>query len=158
MKKKMKGKNYFTAHCLLPTKQMTQKIFTTGYTAKDINDLRPMLDALEAVLVDIRFAPYSQVLHWRQIYLKVLLGSKYLHIPKLGNRTDKEDKITIQNLQLGLETVFSLSKNAILMCACETAEKCHRRVIIAELKKRNIETEEILTWKTRDSSQQSKLF
>ena len=134
-----------------------QKIFTTGYTAKDINDLRPMLDALDAILIDIRFAPYSQVLHWRQIYLKVLLGSKYLHIPNLGNRTYKENKITIQNLQLGLETVLSLSKNAILMCACETAEKCHRRVIIAELKKRNIETEEILTWKTRDSSQQSKL-
>ena len=137
---------------------MTQKIFTTGYTAKDINDLRPMLDVLEAVLVDIRFAPYSQILHWRQVYLKVLLGSKYLHIPNLGNRTYKEDKITIQNLQLGLETVFSLNKNALLMCACETAEKCHRRVIIAELKMRNIETEEILTWKTRDSSQQSKLF
>ena len=137
---------------------MTQKIFTTGYTAKDINDLRPMLDALDAVLVDIRFAPYSQVLHWRQIYLKVLLGSKYLHIPNLGNRTYKEDKITIQNLGLGLETVFSLNKNAILMCACETVEKCHRRVIIAELKKRNIETEEILTWKTRDSATQTKLF
>lgn len=137
---------------------MTQKIFTTGYTAKDINDLRPMLDALDAVLVDIRFAPYSQVLHWRQVYLKVLLGSKYRHIPNLGNRTYKEDKITIQNLQLGLETVFSLSKNAILMCACETVEKCHRRVIIAELQKRNIETEEILTWKTRDSATQTKLF
>ena len=135
-----------------------QKIFTTGYTAKDINDLRPMLDALDAILIDIRFAPYSQVLHWRQVYLKVLLGSKYRHIPNLGNRTYKEDKITIQNLQLGLETVFSLNKNAVLMCACEKAENCHRRVIIAELKKRNIETEEILTWKTRDSSQQSKLF
>ena len=135
-----------------------QKIFTTGYTAKDINDLRPMLDALDAVLVDIRFAPYSQVLHWRQIYLKVLLGSKYLHIPNLGNRTYKEDKITIQNLQLGLETVFSLNKNAVLMCACEKAENCHRRLIIAELNKRDIETEEILIWKTRDSSQQSKLF
>ncbi len=135
-----------------------QKIFTTGYTAKDINDLRPMLDALKAVLVDIRFAPYSQVLHWRQMYLKVLLGSKYLHIPNLGNRTYKEDKITIQNLGLGLETVFSLNKNAVLMCACETPEKCHRRVIIAELNKRGIETEEILTWKTRDSSTQTKLF
>ena len=135
-----------------------QKIFTTGYTAKDINDLRPMIDALDAVLADIRFAPYSQVLHWRQVYLKVLLGSKYRHIPNLGNRTYKEDKITIQNLQLGLETVFSLNKNAVLMCACEKAENCHRRLIIAELNKRDIETEEILTWKTRDSSQQSKLF
>ncbi len=124
-----------------------QKIFTTGYTAKDINDLRPMLDALNAVLVDIRFAPYSQVLQWRQIYLKVLLGSKYLHIPNLGNRTFKEEKITIQNLGLGLETVFSLNKNVLLMCVCETAEKCHRRVITAELNKRGIETEEISNWK-----------
>ncbi|MDQ3087233.1 MAG: hypothetical protein M3Q78_01400, partial [Acidobacteriota bacterium] len=73
-----------------------QNIFTTGYTAKDINDLRPLLDALDALLIDIRFAPYSQVLQWRQIYLKVLLGSKYLHIPNLGNRTFKEEKITIQ--------------------------------------------------------------
>ncbi len=136
---------------------MTQKIFTTGYTAKNINDLRPMLDALDAVLIDIRFAPYSQVLHWRQIYLKVLLGSKYLHIPNLGNRTYKEDKITIQNLQLGLETVFGLNKNAVLMCACEKTENCHRRVIIAELKRRGIETEEILSWKTKDSATQTKL-
>lgn len=127
---------------------MTQKIFTTGYTAKDINYLRPMLDALDALLIDIRFAPYSQVLHWRQIYLKVLLGSKYLHIPNLGNRTFKEDKITIQNLGLGLETVFSLSKNALLMCACETAENCHRRVIIDELKKCGRATEEISNWKS----------
>ena len=130
--------------------QMTQKIFTTGYTAKDINDLRPMLDVLDAILVDIRFAPYSQVVHWRQVYLKVLLGSKYLHIPNLGNRTYKEDKITIQNLGLGLETVFSLNKNVVLMCACEKMKNCHRFVIIAELKKRGIETEEILTWKISD--------
>jgi len=124
-----------------------QNIFTTGYTAKDINDLRPLLDALDALLVDIRFAPVSQVLQWRQIYLKVLLGSKYLHIPNLGNRTFKEEKITIQNLGLGLETVFSLNKNVLLMCVCETAEKCHRRVITAELNKRGIETEEISNWK-----------
>ena len=133
---------------------MTQKIFTTGYTAKDINELHPMLDALDAVLVDIRFVPYSQVLHWRQIYLKVLLGSKYLHIPNLGNRTYKEDKITIQNLGLGLETVFSLNKNAVLMCACEKMENCHRRVISTELKKRSIETEEILSWKISDAAAQ----
>ncbi len=133
---------------------MTQKIFTTGFTAKDINDLRPMLDVLDALLIDIRLVPYSQVLHWRQIYLKVLLGSKYLHIPNLGNRTYKEAKITIQNLRLGLETVFSLNKNALLMCACESAENCHRRVIIAELKRRGIETEEILSWKTGNSAAQ----
>ncbi len=75
-----------------------QKIYTTGYGGKNIADLKPMLDALDAVLVDIRFVPHSDILHWRKTYLKVLLDWKYLHIPNLGNRTFKEEKITIQNL------------------------------------------------------------
>jgi uncharacterized protein (DUF488 family) len=137
---------------------LTQKIFTTGYTGKDINDLKPMLDALDAVLVDIRFAPLSQILHWRQVYLKILLGKKYRHIPNLGNRTYQEGKITIQNLRLGVETVLNLETNAVLMCACEKAENCHRRVVIEEFQRLGIETIEIESWKTRDASVQSSLF
>lgn len=135
-----------------------QKIFTTGYTGKDVNDLRPMLDALGAILIDIRFAPYSRIMHWQKVYLKALLGSKYRHVPNLGNRTFKENKVTIQNLQLGLETVLNLNENAILMCACEKAENCHRRIIIDELNEKGIETEEILTWKTKDGAMQNSLF
>ena len=126
---------------------MTAAIYTTGYTGKDISDLKPMLETLDAVLADIRFAPYSQVLHWRKNYLQVLLGRKYFHIPNLGNRTFKEDKITIQNLQLGIETVLNLDKNAVLMCGCEKLENCHRLVIAGELLKQGIETEEITDWK-----------
>jgi uncharacterized protein (DUF488 family) len=135
-----------------------QKIFTTGYTGRDINDLKPMLEALDAVLADIRFAPYSQILHWRQVYLKILLGKKYLHIPNLGNRTYREEKITIQNLTLGVETVLNLETDVVLMCACENAENCHRRVVIEEFRRRGIETFEIETWKTRDAAVQSSLF
>ncbi len=137
---------------------MTQKIFTTGYTGKNINDLKPMLEALDAILIDIRFAPHSRIMHWQKVYLKALLGNKYRHVQNLGNRTFKEDKITIQNLQLGLETVLSLNQNAVLMCACEISENCHRRAIIAELNKRNIETGEISNWKTRDDAIQKQLF
>jgi hypothetical protein len=136
----------------------TNRIYSTGYTGKDINDLKPMLDALDAYLVDVRFSPTSQILHWRQVYLKVLLGRKYLHIPNLGNRTFKEEKITIQNLKLGVETLLKLEHNTILFCACERAENCHRRMIIAELNKHGIEVEELKTWKTRDSAQQNNLF
>ncbi len=134
------------------------KIYTTGYTGKDVNDLKPMLEALDAMLIDIRFAPYSQVMHWRKVYLKALLGEKYRHIPNLGNRTYKENKITIQNLKLGIETILNLPTNIVLMCACEKTENCHRRVIIEELKNREVETEEILTWRTRDNSTQENLF
>jgi uncharacterized protein (DUF488 family) len=135
-----------------------QKIFTTGYTGKDINDLRPMLEDLGAILIDVRFAPYSRIMHWQKVYLKALLGNKYRHVPNLGNRTFKENKVTIQNLQLGLETVLSLNENAVLMCACEKVGDCHRRLIIAELNQREIETEEVLTWKTKDGAMQKSLF
>ena len=35
------------------------KFYTTGYAGQDINDLKPMLGALDAVLVDVRFSPTS---------------------------------------------------------------------------------------------------
>ena len=117
-----------------------------------------MLEALNAVLIDIRFAPYSRIMHWQKVYLKALLGNRYRHIPNLGNRTYKENKVTIQNLQLGLETVLSLDENAVLMCACDKAEDCHRHLIIKELNERGIENEEIVTWKTRDGALQTGLF
>ncbi len=141
-----------------PRRLENQRIFTTGYTGKDINDLKPMLEALEAMLVDIRFAPYSRVFHWRKVYLKSLLGEKYRHIPNLGNRTYKEDRMTIQNLQLGVETILSLPSNIVLLCACEKTENCHRRLIVEELEKRAIQTEDISNWKTRDRSIQNELF
>jgi uncharacterized protein (DUF488 family) len=124
-----------------------RKIYTTGYGGKHIADLKPMLDALDAVLADIRFVPHSEILHWRKTYLKVLLDWKYLHIPNLGNRTFKEEKITIQNLQLGIETVLHLERNAVLMCGCEKLENCHRLTIAGELMKQGIETEELTDWK-----------
>lgn len=123
------------------------KIYTTGYGGKNINDLKPLLDALDAVLVDVRFVPHSEILHWRRTYLKVLLDWKYLHVPNLGNRTFKEDKITIQNLKLGIETILNLDRNVVLMCGCEKMENCHRLMIAGELMKAGIETEEISDWK-----------
>lgn len=124
-----------------------KSIYATGYGGKNIADLKPMLDALDAVLVDIRFVPHSEILHWRKVYLKVLLDWKYLHVPNLGNRTFKEDKITIQNLKLGIETILNLKKNVILMCGCEKLENCHRLIIAGELMRQGIETEEISDWK-----------
>jgi hypothetical protein len=125
---------------------MINQIYTTGYAGKDISDLKPLVESLDATLVDIRFSPYSEVMVWRQVYLKTLLGRKYLHILNLGNRSYKEGKIAIQNLQLGIETLIGLDTNAILFCACETLENCHRRVIADELKRRGIETVEIVDW------------
>jgi hypothetical protein len=130
------------------SKQMINRIFATGYQGKDINDLKPLVERLDAILVDIRFAPYSEVIIWRRVYLKTLLGAKYLHIANLGNRNFKDrESISIQNLNLGIETLLNLNTNSILFCVCAETENCHRRVIVEELKKRGIETTEIKNWK-----------
>lgn len=124
-----------------------KKIYTTGYTGREIEYLKPLLEKLEAMLIDIRFAPYSRVMHWRKVYLKTLLGKRYRHVPNLGNRTFREKKITIQNLDLGLQTVLSLPQNVVLMCACPDMENCHRRLIAGELSERGFKVFEIGSWR-----------
>ena len=123
------------------------KFYTTSYAGKDINDLKPMLDALDAVLVDVRFSPTSELMRWRQIYLKALLREKYHHVPQLGNRAFREGKTQIQNLDLGIKILVSFNSNAVLLCGCEDVKECHRLVIAEELRRMGFEAEELEHWK-----------
>ncbi len=127
--------------------QQKIKFYTTGYADKDINDLKPMLDALDAVLVDVRFSPTSEIMFWRQVYLKTLLREKYHHVPQLGNRAFRESKAQIQNLDLGIKIITSFNSNAVLMCGCEDVKECHRLVIAEELRRKGFEAEEMENWK-----------
>ena len=141
-----------------PESDTEQKIYTTGYTGKDVNDLKPLLEMLDAMLIDIRFAPFSRIFHWRKVYLKALLGERYRHIANLGNRTYKEDKVTIQNLELGIKTILNLPTDIVLMCACDREEKCHRRIIVEKLNEQGIKTIQINDWKSREFPVQENLF
>ena len=123
------------------------KFYTTGYAGKDISDLKPMLDALDAVLVDVRFSPTSELMRWRQIYLKALLREKYHHVPQLGNRAFREGKTQIQNLDLGIKILVSFNANAVLMCECADPKECHRLVIAEELRRKGFDAEEMENWK-----------
>jgi uncharacterized protein (DUF488 family) len=123
------------------------KFYTTGCAGKEINDLKSMLDALDAVLVDVRFSPIGATMRWRQIYLKTLLRKKYHHLPHLGSRAFREGKAQIQNLDLGLKILISFSANAVLMCECRDPKECHRLIIARELRARGFETEELENWK-----------
>lgn len=124
------------------------KFYTTGYAGKDINDLKPLLNSLNAVLVDLRFSPTDDVLRWRPIYLKALLRGKYHHIPQLGNRVFREGKAQIQNLDLGIKILMSFNANAILMCKCGDTNECHRISIARELRRKGFEAEELENWKS----------
>ena len=102
-----------------------------------------MLDRLNAMLIDVRFFSTSEIMRWRQIYLKTLLRAKYHHIPQLGNRASRGEKIQIQNLDLGLKILLSFNANAVLMCECADLKACHRHVIAHELRGRCCETKEL---------------
>lgn len=124
------------------------KFYTTGFASKDINDLKPMLERLDAVLVDVRFSPSaSELMRWRQIYLKTLLRGKYRHIAQLGSRANRAGLNQIQHLELGLKILISFGTNAVLMCECADSKNCHRLVIAKDLRRRGFETEEIEDWK-----------
>ena len=128
------------------------KIYTTGYAGKDVAELPALLDALDAVLADIRFAPFSRHLEWRKNYLALLLKHHYRHVPQLGNRKYKEGGIQIHNLELGIRLIRSWDRNVILMCACAELENCHRNVVKIEFEKRGFEVEEISDWSAAQPS------
>ena len=128
------------------------KIYTTGYTGKNVAELPELLDSLDAVLADIRFAPHSRHLEWRKNYLTLLLKHLYHHVPQLGNRKYKEGGIQIHNLELGIRLIRSWDRNVILMCACAELEICHRNVVKIEFEKRGFEVEEITHWNTSQPS------
>lgn len=129
-------------------RQREIKFYTTRFAGKDINDLKPMLERLDAVLVDVRFSPSaSELMRWRQIYLKTLLREKYRHIAQLGSRANRSGLNQIQHLELGLKILISFGTNAVLMCECTDLNACHRLVIAKELRRKGFEAEEIEDWK-----------
>ncbi|HRH46983.1 MAG TPA: hypothetical protein PKY82_35380 [Pyrinomonadaceae bacterium] len=126
---------------------MTYKIFTTGYTGKKVNDLKPLLEWLDAILIDIRFAPFSRQQHWQKDFLQEILRSRYYHVQNLGNKAYKEGRIEILNLESGINTVLSSNSNVVLMCGCADLKSCHRFVLMNELRKLGFDVEEIEVWK-----------
>lgn len=121
------------------------KVHTTGYTGKNVEDLPELLDA---VLFDIRFSPNSRVAKWSKDNLQALLKEKYHHVQPFGNRTFRENKITIHNLELGLKILKNQPSNVLLMCACEDLKTCHRFVLTHELRKRGYDVQEVEEWRT----------
>ena len=126
-----------------PFRSSSQKIYTTGCRGRRAAELPQLLETLDAVLIDVRFAPQGKPIEWSKEYLKLLLKNKYLHVPSLGNRSSREGKTAIQNLSLGIRIVAELKVNVLLMCRCESEESCHRFQIINELTKLGRKVKEI---------------
>lgn len=123
-----------------------QKIYTTHAGGKDVLRLPKFLDELDAVLIDIRFAPPIHPLGWNRDYLKLLLKGRYRHLPTLGARELGGGKSAIQNLGLGIKIITELKINVLLFCSCQDEKNCHRHLIAKELKRQGREAVEVSRW------------
>lgn len=122
-------------------------IYTTNCLDKDYADLKPLLERLDAQLIDVRFAPSNKPVQWSKGYLQLLLKRNYQHFPALGLREIAPDKFAIQNLTLGLRIIGEKLHNVMLLCDCNDYDNCHRKTIAHELVKLGKEVKEIESWK-----------
>lgn len=123
-------------------------IYTTGFANREFTELPELLDYLDAILIDIRFAPMNgKIIEWRKDYLQLLLKERYRHVPHLGNRlSNGSDQASIQNLTLGIKIITEMRTHLLLMCECPILQNCHRVVISQNLQQQGYVTQEIADW------------
>jgi len=117
------------------------RIYDLGYA--DIKDrldlLAGFLEKQDALLVDVRFKPWSKSPIWRAENLRKVLGDRYVHIPALGNINYSEHGENIQyaNLDRGIQEATRImwlqSKSLVIMCQCWDRDHCHRMGILKRL-------------------------
>jgi hypothetical protein len=106
-------------------------IFTYGYQGHTPDQLAAYLDATGAILLDIRFKPYSRMAGWGGDALKRQFGDRYRWMGvSLGNPNYQGGPITLGRPEQALVPVQRLltERPVILLCACWNVETCHRKV------------------------------
>lgn len=122
-----------------------RRVFTFGYAGKNVSEFRMAVEAIDAVVFDIRFYASSKQQGWGGHNLVHTLAGRYRHVPTWGNRNfDKRDQsIEIADFDLGWEAFRQETRTVILMCGCKDRLRCHRRIIADRLDERDIGTSEM---------------
>jgi hypothetical protein len=112
-------------------------LYTIGYSGWILPVLQQTVTDRGAALVDIRYRawswPYSE---WRKSHLQQSFGTRYVHIPALGNRNYKTKgaPIALAAYPTGQRQVAQLLRMwpvLVLLCGCAALAGCHR-VLVAD--------------------------
>lgn len=106
-------------------------IYTIGYTGWTPLALRAQVLGLQAILIDIRYAPRSKRSEWTPPELQALLGDDYRLMQSLGNKNYQEAApIELADPEAAVRPIRTelLARPVVLMCACKQPEACHRTV------------------------------
>jgi len=121
------------------------QLYTAGYTGKKPAMLLAVAERLGAVIVDIRYKPFSRAPMWTRASMQRVWGERYVYVHSLGNVNYKGGEVIFQDLETGLRTVRSMllgsqpqllpeflrsepGVSVILLCGCMEVANCHRRL------------------------------
>jgi uncharacterized protein (DUF488 family) len=115
------------------------QLYTWGYTGTQPGDLQAYVEALDGVVLDVRFAAWSRHPQWRTDALRDLLGpARYQVVKALGNEHYQGGPVKLHDPEGALPLVEALlrAQPAILLCACPDPAFCHRGVAAVWLAER----------------------
>lgn len=116
-------------------------LFTVGFHSWTLEEVAVKVEALEALLVDVRRKAKSHKVGFKKRNLKMRLREQYLHVPELANADEKEGssgRSKIANFEAGRKKIgarfrTTSPKTFVLMCGCLDPDDCHRSVVAAKL-------------------------
>lgn len=117
-----------------------------GYEGQKPEALHQAVTELGALLIDIRYRPFSRNAVWNKKNLQELFGDNYLHLEAWGNINYRGGPIEIADFDKGLKVVLHELENrpVVLMCVCREFERCHRSVLADKLHRQGVEVERLL--------------
>lgn len=106
-------------------------VLLTGYAGRKVADLKALAEQHNAMVVDIRYAPFSRQPEWQRDRLRAALDGNYIHIQHFGNRNYRGDgPIVLVDPAAGMAILNSLPvQTFILICVCRKADQCHRTTL-----------------------------
>lgn len=114
---------------------MVQTVYTLGYLQRGSMERLRKLVADDVTVIDIRLSPRSAWPQWSRKQLAERFGSRYLHVPELGNVNYRSSSLPVQlasefdGLWSVLFWVVNKGCDVCLLCACVDVAVCHRRVV-----------------------------
>lgn len=123
---------------------MTTTVYTLGYTGRKPHDIKALVTALDATLIDIRFSPLSRCAYWTKQAFVTLLGDRYQHLKALGNANYKSDgPVHLVDFAAGEAHIAASPRPVVLMCGCKDAHTCHRTHVAQLLRNHGYTVEEV---------------
>ena len=108
-------------------------VYTTGYGGRTRQQVVEATRAVNGVLVDIRYAPYSQREGYNGSDFRRAMGDdEYVWLKHFGNKNYQGGPIELVDFERGvhyLDKILATGRPAVLMCACGRLDHCHRKVV-----------------------------